>query len=254
MPKLSIITINYNNASGLNRTLTSVLNQTFSDYEYIVIDGGSTDGSVDVIKQFENKISYWVSEKDSGIYNAMNKGIKKATGMYCLFLNSGDYLVNNNVLDKIFSSAFSEDIIYGNMNIDYLNGKIEKGKMPDKIDVYQMYIDTLWHPVSFIKRRLFELYGNYDESYKIVADYEFFFRVIVQKKVSLKHIPIPVSVFVFDGASSSEKNKQTEKMERERVWKTYLTEKEIEQLAKKRVEENEKKKKLINRIINKLKL
>ncbi len=88
--KLSIITINKNNAYGLRKTIQSVINQTYSNIEYIIIDGASTDGSIDVIKKFEDKIDWWASEPDTGIYNAMNKGIKIATGDYCQFLNSGD--------------------------------------------------------------------------------------------------------------------------------------------------------------------
>jgi glycosyltransferase involved in cell wall biosynthesis len=101
MIKLSIITINYNNRDGLEKTIRSVIDQRFTDFEFIVIDGGSTDGSVDNIRKYENKINYWCSEKDAGIYNAQNKGIKKAKGEYCLFLNSGDFLYNEDVLNKI---------------------------------------------------------------------------------------------------------------------------------------------------------
>ena len=103
MPELSIITINLNNCAGLQKTLDSVFAQTFTDYEYLVIDGGSTDGSAELIKKQENKFVYCVSEKDNGIYHAMNKGIRKATGDYLLFLNSGDYLVNDEVLSNCSS-------------------------------------------------------------------------------------------------------------------------------------------------------
>lgn len=95
--KLSIITINYNNREGLRKTIESVVAQTTREFEYIVIDGGSTDGSVDVIKEFSDYIDYWVSEPDKGIYNAMNKGVKVAHGDYCQFLNSGDWLYDSNV-------------------------------------------------------------------------------------------------------------------------------------------------------------
>lgn len=96
--KLSIISINLNNSEGLQKTIRSVIRQTNSDFEYIVIDGNSKDGSLNVIKNFDNQITYWVSEPDSGIYNAMNKGISKSTGRYCLFLNSGDWLADENVI------------------------------------------------------------------------------------------------------------------------------------------------------------
>ena len=100
--KLSIITINLNNASGLEKTIQSVINQTYKDFEFIVIDGASTDGSVEVIKKYSSGINYWVSESDTGIYNAMNKGIRKAQGEYCLFLNSADYLFSPNLISAVY--------------------------------------------------------------------------------------------------------------------------------------------------------
>lgn len=253
MPKLSVITINFNNKDGLERTIRSVIAQTFTDYEYIVIDGGSTDGSVDVIKKYVSRITYSVSEKDTGIYNAQNKGIKVAKGEYCLFLNSGDFLVDEKVLSKVFSKNYPEDILYGNMMIDWGNKKVTLGKMPDTISLYQMYTDTLWHPVSFIKKQLFDNYGNYDERYKIVADYEFFFRSIIVNKATVRHIASTISQFSIDGLSSKPENKLLEQGERKSVQKKYLTEKEIAALDQQRKVESLKKGKLINRIINKLK-
>ena len=111
--KLSIITINYNHKEGLLKTIKSVVNQTYHDIEYIVIDGGSTDGSVDVVKQYEDSISYWVSEPDCGIYNAMNKGVAKATGEYCLFLNSGDSLHGTDSILEFVSKLSGEDLLMG---------------------------------------------------------------------------------------------------------------------------------------------
>ena len=113
--QLSIITINYNNGDGLQRTIESVIKQNFKSYEYIVIDGGSTDKSIDVIKRNKNHINYWISEPDTGIYNAMNKGIRKATGEYLIMINSGDVLVNEDVLDTVFKKNNNSDIIYGDV-------------------------------------------------------------------------------------------------------------------------------------------
>ena len=138
--KLSIITINYNDAKGLRRTMNSVFNQSFRDFQYIIIDGGSSDGSVDIIKEFENlkikkiednsdqfdnskqkslvndQVSFqWLSERDKGIYHAMNKGIARAKGEYCFFLNSGDYFVSTTVLESVFSENPTEDIVFGNL-------------------------------------------------------------------------------------------------------------------------------------------
>ena len=126
-PNLSIITINRNNAAGLRKTIESVVSQTYTDFDYIIIDGASTDESVDVIKEYADRITYWVSEPDTGIYNAMNKGILKANGEYCLFLNSGDWLYDNDVLNDVFSISPTEDIVYGNdvfigANVTILDG------------------------------------------------------------------------------------------------------------------------------------
>ena len=253
MTKLSIITINYNNAEGLVRTMESVSCQVFTDYEYIIIDGGSTDGSVDKIKSYLKKINYWISEKDNGVYHAMNKGIDASHGEYCLFLNSGDYLINEKVLSKVFSPNFTEDILYGNMKVDWNNGKITTEKMPKKITFSHMFRDTIWHPVSFIKKKLFDKYGKYNENYKIVADYEFFYKTIIEKKVSSRHLSFPISVFLFNGLSSNPENRQLEKDERMKVWKTYLTDEVIASEEQKIAIENVEKRKLHNRLINKLK-
>ncbi len=220
--KLTIITINRNNADGLDKTIQSVINQSYKDFEYIVIDGNSTDNSIDIIKKHDSKINFWISEKDTGIYNAMNKGITKANGNYLLFLNSGDYLVNKDVLKSVFEQCQSADIIYGNMQIDWGNGKITFGKMPDKISFKQMYIDTLWHPVSFIKKTLFDKYGLYNEAYKIVADYDFFFKVIVINNVTTYHVNVDIAIYNLTGLSSLDSNKALEQAERKKVIESYL--------------------------------
>ncbi len=220
--KLSVITINYNNAAGLEKTIQSVIEQSFTDFEFIIIDGGSTDGSAEVIKKYASKISHWVSEKDKGIYNAQNKGIKAAKGEYTLFLNSGDYLAEKDILKKIFSKNPTADIAYGNMYIVHEDGRKEKGYMPPEITFYQMIRDTLWHPVSFIKHNLFEKYGCYNEDYKIVADYEFFLNVLIDKKVTTQYFNEFISVFSLDGKSSSAESVETIKRERKKAQLTYF--------------------------------
>ena len=111
--KFSIITVNFNNKEGLHNTIKSVINQTFRDFEYIVIDGGSTDGSIDILKKYDKYINYWISEKDSGIYNAMNKGISKANGEYLNFMNSGDCFYALDVLEKVSKYGYTSDFIVG---------------------------------------------------------------------------------------------------------------------------------------------
>jgi glycosyltransferase involved in cell wall biosynthesis len=174
--KLSIITINFNNAVGLRKTIESVVNQTFLDLEYIIIDGGSTDGSLEIIKEYKNNITYWISEPDSGIYNAMNKGIVIANGEYLQFLNSGDWLVNDSIIGTIFQETLSCDLLYGNMIMIMPDGKskINYGTGGSEITFLTFYFSFIIHPASFIRRELFFLYGFYDENLKIVSDWKFY--------------------------------------------------------------------------------
>jgi glycosyltransferase involved in cell wall biosynthesis len=223
MPQLSIITINLNNKDGLEKTVRSVIGQTYIDLEYIVIDGNSTDGSVNVIEKYSDKITQWISESDSGIYEAMNKGIAKANGQYLLFLNSGDYLYTPDVLEKIFSFRHSEDIIYGDMMIDRGTGKLEYGHSPDPLTFEEMIGSTLWHPVSFIRKGLFDKYGVYNTELKIVADYEFFLKVIFMHNATINHVSLPVSVFKTDGIGSVEKYDSLHKQEKLAVQFNYFS-------------------------------
>lgn len=209
--KLSIITINLNNTEGLRKTIESVISQIFSDFEYIVIDGASTDGSLEIIKEYADKITYWVSEPDKGIYNAMNKGILKAKGEYLLFLNSGDALYNSDVLQNIFSQKSTADIITGDMLKIYPNGKLELDKGQGftrkqnnlNLTLYDMYIGNINHQSTLIKKKLFDQYGLYDEGYTIVSDWLFFLKVIGLNGVKVEYIDCVVSKFDMAGISNS---------------------------------------------------
>ena len=208
-PKLSIITVCYNNCEGLRKTMESVKTQTFKDYEYIVIDGGSTDGTVELIKENEQHIDYWVSEKDSGIYNAMNKGIEAAKGKYCYFLNSDDYIAVPNTLEKIFEQVKGNpDIIYGNLAVRKGDKLCYVVNFSKNITPYSFYRfkPAIHHQASFSKKELFQEYGNYDEEKKINADWFFFFQMTVLHKVKIQYINQIFAVFLADGMSSSNNN------------------------------------------------
>jgi glycosyltransferase involved in cell wall biosynthesis len=201
MSLLSIITINLNNCKGLEKTIKSVISQQFTDYEFIVIDGGSSDGSLECIKAHQNYIHYWVSEPDKGIYNAMNKGIAQAKGDYCLFLNSGDWLVENVIMNG-FGADFEEDIIYGNSYLAHGNGAIEELKYPSRLSMRYFFSATIGHQCTFIKRALLNAYGGYTEKFKIHADYEFWIKTIVIGNCSVKRWPVFVSYYDMSGISS----------------------------------------------------
>ena len=204
MPKLSIITINYNNLEGLKRTIESVVNQAWREFEYIVIDGGSTDGSLAYIEIQSANIDYWVSEPDNGIYNAMNKGIEKALGTYLLFLNSGDVLYNDNVLLATKKSLLLDmDIIYGDLWIVGEQGKGFRNRYPDFIDFPFLKQTSLGHPSTFIKREIFYSYGLYRTDLKIISDWAFFVKVLCRHKVSHCKIDHIIATFYEGGLSTS---------------------------------------------------
>ncbi len=221
MIKLSIITVNKNNSAGLQKTIDSVINQTYKEFEFIIIDGDSNDGSKSILQFNTSKITKWLSEPDTGIYNAMNKGIEMASGHYLLFLNSGDYLVDKLVLQNVVTQLDGNDIVYGDMIIDRNNQK-EYVESAAPLLFEEMIRGTLWHPVSFVKKELFTTYGNYNETYKIVSDYDFFLKVIYIHKVNIKHISIFVSVFNTDGIGSSSKFEELHKQEKYKVQLAYF--------------------------------
>ena len=196
MPKLSVITINYNNCDGLRKTIESVVNQTCKDFEYIIIDGGSTDGSVDVIKEYTDRIDYWVSEPDKGIYSAMNKGIDVAKGEYCIFMNSGDLFYSSYVLADIAPTLAGKDIIVG---CEFLSdGRIFAA--PKRISLSYLYFETLRHQSSIIKTTLLKEY-KYDEKYKIVSDYKFWLQTLILGNCTYKAVKNIIAIYDTTGVS-----------------------------------------------------
>ena len=244
--KLSIITINYNNAEGLRKTLASVASQTFRDFEHIIVDGGSTDDSVEIIREYTSANGAqgggcqtgqksqtgrtkecpqirWTSEKDNGIYNAMNKGIKMASGEYLLFLNSGDYLVDPDTLKNVFVEAKDVDIIYGDRINVYEDGsQKEVNYFPDKITGSFMYQSMISHQASFIKSDLFVKYGLYREDLKYASDWEFFLKTFLLYNCTYQHIHQYVVYFDCLGISSVADNNKEMWEERKRVFDETL--------------------------------
>ncbi len=214
--KLSIITVNYNDAEGLERTIKSVISQSFKDYEFIIIDGGSTDCSVDVIKKYENHIDYWVSEPDGGIYQGMNKGLRQAKGDYVNIMNGGDCFHSDDVLDKIFSLITDADIITGAHAENGLRNVGEGGVT--MLDLYKWAID---HQASFIKREL-ALRHPYDEKYKIVSDWKFFIETLVFDNCSFFYTDTIVVDVDMKGISNT--NFELDRQEREAVLRELFPE------------------------------
>lgn len=200
MYKLTIITINKNNSSGLEKTCLSVSTQTFKKIEWIVIDGASEDNSIEIIKQFSDNINYWVSEIDSGIYNAMNKGIIRATGEYILFLNSGDCLLHpwtlHDVINEIIISEYA-DIYFS----DSINDKYFIRKYPKIITTSYLINRNICHQNSLIRRELFN-YNLYDENFKIISDWYFSISMLINYNIKFYHLKTYISLYNTEGISS----------------------------------------------------
>lgn len=193
----SVITINYNHADGLRRTINSVVQQSCKDFEYIIIDGASTDGSIDAIKENQEHIDYWVSESDGGIYPAMNKGVKAAHGDYCIFMNSGDEFYSADVIKNIKNFNLEEDIVCG----DICFGESNVSPNPDVVTMRTFYKHTLYHQASFIKTELLRCH-LYDESMRSAADWKFFMHELIFRNATYKHIPVVIARFELGGISS----------------------------------------------------
>lgn len=251
--KLSIVTINYNNAEGLRKTLASVASQTYSNIEHVIIDAASTDGSVDVIKEYaeaSNHAVIWSSERDKGIYNGMNRGIKKATGDYIQILNSGDVLAAPDVTERminalstlnILHSTENAGILYGNMIRDFGNGKLSKdiclGDRAKSNELRAQEVEwtmddfikgTVNHDPTYIHRSLYEKYGLYDENLRICSDWKWFVNAVIFGGEKLYYVPIDVTIFDTTGISETnldfrekERHAELEKMLPAAILKDY---------------------------------
>jgi len=244
--KLSIVTINYNDAKGLRKTLASVAKQTYRDIEHVIVDAASSDGSVDVIKEYAEASKHtviWSSEKDKGIYNGMNNGIQKATGGYIQILNSGDILASADVTERMMSALNDEKIgiLYGNMIRDFCNGKLIKdvclGERVKSRELKAQEVEwtmddfikgTVNHDPTYIHRSLYEKYGLYDENLKICSDWKWFVNAVVFGGEKLYYVPIDVTIFDTTGISETdlefrekERHAELEKMLPAAILKDY---------------------------------
>ena len=210
--KISLITITYNSEITLSDTIQSVLNQTYPNIEYIIVDGASKDNTVSIIKEYEPLFKgsmKWISEPDKGLYDAMNKGIRMATGDIVGILNSDDFFTSNEILQKNANAFLQDaklDAVYGDVHfvnpydlkkcVRYYSSKVFKrsfmklGFMPA-------------HPSFYIRRECFEKYGLYKTDYKIAADFEFLLRVIYNEKIKIQYLPIDMVTMRTGGASTS---------------------------------------------------
>jgi glycosyltransferase involved in cell wall biosynthesis len=201
---------------GLDKTIQSVISQSYEDIEYIVIDGGSLDGSKDIIRAQEDHIAYWVSERDSGIYNAMNKGIRAATGDYLLFINSGDFLVNKTVISEVVEQGLTHDLICGNLIFEKETGS-EEWIPANEVTFKTFLYSTIPHPTTLIKRNMFDVVGMYNEDHKIVSDWEFFILATCKYNCTYQHTDVFITAYSDGGVSSNPQNFAAINKERQAV-------------------------------------
>lgn len=220
--KISVITISFNALNNIENTIISVVEQEFNDFEYIIVDGNSLDGTVDIIKKYDNKITKWISEPDSGIYNAMNKGISLATGDFCIFMNAGDCFVDKNVLYNVSRSLLNEcDIYNGNaFFVDDNNKLICYERYRKSYSIKHFIKDSICHQATFIRTNLLRKYP-YDESLKMVSDWKFWLQMICLEDAVFKGINVDVCCFNMNGITNTQK--ECGKQEREDVLKSMFT-------------------------------
>ena len=194
--KISIVTVVWNDVIGIKNTIESIINQTYGNIELIVIDGGSTDGTVDIIKQYEEEIDYWVSEKDAGIYDAMNKGINVSTGTWVNFMNAGDIFTDHFVLEKICKNFYQQKVLLYGHHI--ANGNPYRTKSPNRLKLGNIFA---CHQSMFFNKKLLKDKLYYDVSYKIFADYELVNRLFLEDKSSFLAIDEIIAIYDLGGVS-----------------------------------------------------
>lgn len=234
MIPVSVIIVCLNDAERLALTLNGVDRQNFADFEVVVVDGGSTDESPGVIRKYDKLIDAAVSEPDSGIFNAQNKGYELSSGEYVLFLNAGDRFCNSNVLSRVFSRRPEHDLLIGDIAIEYSSGyKIRKPTPKDLTPDYCL-IDAPPHQATFVKRAAFEKIGGLDESFKISADYDFLLKALYKFHLSVDYLGFPVSIFPLDGVSKTEEGSELFASERERALRSAFGDEFYEKMKKRK--------------------
>ncbi len=220
--KLSIITVCLNIKNEIERTCESIINQTYQDFEWIVIDGGSTDGTLDILEKYKSRINILVSENDNGIYNAMNKGIKRSNGKYLNFMNGGDCFYNNNTLEnaiKYFNT--NADVYYSYAQFVVPDNKSFLKTTPRLLIEKYFIHDCIPHQSTFIKKELFVKYGYYNENFKIVSDYENWI-IFMRNNCNFEFIDLITAVHYYDGISVSPEYTKIHSVERKAVIKKYF--------------------------------
>ncbi len=233
MIELSVITVCKNEINSIEKTIQSVINQSERDkFEYIIIDGNSNDGTLDIISKYKDKIDIIISENDSGIFEAMNKGIKLSNGKYINFMNAGDYYINDNVIKLFLNQNNGAEFIFGDIIIEYKNGFRFRRKYFINNLKSLLYFDSLSHQASFIKKSLFKRIGLYSTQYKIISDYDWSLKALFKYNCSYQYLQYPISFFNLYGVSNIKKHQELHHKERTFCQSQYYTQLEIAKYQK----------------------
>ncbi len=229
MKKVTVVTINYNNAFGLQKTIESVVKQPLfkENVEYIVIDGGSKDESVSKIRKYESSINYWISEKDNGIFHAMNKGLEVATGEYIIYMNSGDTFCND-VISEFLMNKLTADLVYGDYYLESKSGN-QYQKQTETLDFAYLISKTICHQALFMKRTLCEKYP-FEYNFHIIGDWMQLFKIMKYENPKVDYINKPICVYNIDGLSIQQDALRLE--QRDQFLKLNYGEWELESLKK----------------------
>ncbi|WP_163339193.1 glycosyltransferase family 2 protein [Desulfopila sp. IMCC35008] len=223
-PLVSVVTVCFNEEDRIRDTAESVVSQISNNYEWIIVDGGSTDNTLEVLKEYGDKIDVMISEKDSGVYNAMNKGIRASSGEFCIFINGGDKFYDKDAIEKFECEKEKADINYGGIyEINKVKNNVKvKFLQPVEDYAYYLYHRCLPHQSTFISRKLLEELACYDESYVVNSDWDFYSKAIVKNQSTVKHLSYIVSVFYFDGLSAHTKGSLANQEESKKIRKKYF--------------------------------
>lgn len=221
-PLVSVVTICRNEGERIRETADSVVAQTYPRVEWIVVDGVSTDGTLEILGEYRERIAELHSGNDSGVYAAQNRGARMATGDFLLFLNGGDSFASPDSIARLVAASESVDLVYGDLIVVHETGREEAKSAPDRIALRRLMYDTVWHPATLISAALFRKSGPYDESFRIAGDYDFFLKAIVRDRARLRRCPHPIARFRLGGISSIPANRAKVEAERRRAQEGVL--------------------------------
>ena len=196
-PKVTVVTVCYNAAATIEKTIQSVVAQAYDNKEFVIIDGGSSDETVDIIRKYEGNIDFFISEKDRGIPDALNKGIRYATGEWLYFLSSDDIFYNDHVIKDIFSQPVTADMIYGSVIL-----KSQNVKYDGEFDLQKVLTKNICHQAQFYHRELFEKVGVYDERYRFLSDYDHTLRIFAASGLKIQYVDKIIAIFNDTGRTS----------------------------------------------------